>query len=209
MVRRDRMRLWIVLVVVVGALVYSWPIAGKINLGLDLKGGAHIVLQAGGTPESPVGEDAIDRLLIVLRNRVDQYGVAEPIIQRSGRDRIIIDLPGVQDPEAALELIGKTAVLEFREVLDFSSMPSIPMPERRNYDDDEGFERAHERRRAAMEAWDNVEQRFAERAAGIDGAVASRGDDEREPSFYLLGPLLVAGRDLTDAVRTTDSWGRA
>ncbi|MCL2010809.1 MAG: protein translocase subunit SecD, partial [Synergistaceae bacterium] len=204
MTRRDRTRLWIVLAVVIIALLYSWPIAGKINLGLDLKGGAHIVLQAKGTPENPVEDDAIDRLLVVLRSRVDQYGVAEPIIQRSGRDRVIIDLPGVQDPAAALELIGKTAVLEFREVLDHSSMPSIPMPERRNYDDDEGYERAHERRNAALEAWDGVERRFAERAAGIDGTIVSRGDDD-EPSFYLLGGVLVAGGELTDAVRTSDS----
>ena len=205
MVRRDRMRLWIVLIVAVAALAYSWPIAGKVNLGLDLKGGAHIVLQAKGTPENPIAEDSIDRLLVVLRNRVDQYGVTEPIIQKSGFDRIIIDLPGVQDPEAALELIGKTAVLEFREVLDSSFMPDIPMPQRVNYDDDEGFERAQARRQEIMEAWVNVEQRFAARAAGIDGAVVSRGTDDTDPGFYLLGELLVAGGDLTDAMRTSDS----
>ncbi|MCL2010038.1 MAG: protein translocase subunit SecD, partial [Synergistaceae bacterium] len=77
----------------------------------------------------------------------------------------------------------------------------------RNYDDDEGYERAHERRNAALEAWDGVERRFAERAAAIDGTIVSRGDDD-EPSFYLLGGVLVAGGELTDAVRTSDSWGR-
>lgn len=208
MVRRDRVRLWIVMAVVVGALLYSWPIAGNLNLGLDLKGGAHIVLQAMGTPEAPVDDDAIDRLLIVLRNRVDQYGVAEPIIQRSGRDRIIVDLPGVQDPEAALELIGRTAVLEFREVLNHSMMPYIPIPQRVNYDDDEGYERAHANRQAILDSWDDVEQRFALLAARIDGAIVSRGEDDVVPSFYLLGPVLVAGGNLTDAHRSSDNFGR-
>jgi len=208
MLRRDRIRLWTVLIVVAVALIYSWPIAGNVNLGLDLKGGAHIVLQAQGTLENPVEEDAIDRLLIVIRNRVDQYGVAEPMIQRVGFDRIIVDLPGVQDPVAALELIGRTAVMEFREVLDFSSAPDIPLVQRVNYDDDEGYQRAQERRRMAMESWENVEHRFAARAIGIEGAIVSRGDEEEQASFYLLGPVLVLGGDLTDASRTSDNWGR-
>ena len=208
MLRRDRIRLWTVLIVVAGALIYSWPIAGNVNLGLDLKGGAHIVLQAQGTLENPVEEDAIDRLLIVLRNRIDQYGVAEPMIQRVGFDRVIVDLPGVQDPVAALELIGRTAVLEFREVLDSSASPDIPPVQRVNYDDDEGYQRAQERRRMAMESWENVELRFAARAAGIEGAIVSRGDEENGASFHLLGPVLVLGGDLTDASRTNDGWGR-
>ena len=208
MVRRDRIRLWIVLVVVVGALLYSWPIVGQVNLGLDLQGGAHIVLQAQRTLDTPVEEDAIDRLLIVLRNRVDQYGVAEPLIQRSGRDRIIVDLPGVEDPEAALELIGRTAILEFREVLEFSSRPDIPPVLRVNYDDDAQYERAQERRRIAIESWENVEHRFADRVRTIEGAIVSRSEDDRQPGFYLLSPVMVAGGDLTDAIRTNDNWGR-
>ena len=121
--RNDRLRLWLVLIVIAVAVFFTWPIKGRINLGLDLKGGAHIVLQAKDTPENPIQEDSIDRLLAVLRNRIDQYGVAEPIIQKSGTDRIIVDLPGIQDPEAALELIGRTAKMDFREVLDSSGTP--------------------------------------------------------------------------------------
>ncbi|MEA4881137.1 MAG: protein translocase subunit SecD, partial [Synergistaceae bacterium] len=79
MLRRDRWRLGIVVVVVLAALITVFPITGKINLGLDLKGGAHIVLQAKETAENKVTEDSIERLLAVLRNRVDQYGVAEPV----------------------------------------------------------------------------------------------------------------------------------
>ena len=144
MLKRDRWRLGIVAIVVVAALVTVFPISGKINLGLDLKGGAHIVLQAKESAESKVTEDSIERLLAVLRNRVDQYGVAEPVIQREGRDRVIVDLPGIQDPDAALELIGKTAELEFRSVVEATaSVP--PGPQRPNYDSDEEFQRAQTR----------------------------------------------------------------
>lgn len=207
MLRKDRMRLWLVLVVVAGALLYSWPIMGRVNLGLDLKGGAHIVLQAKDTPANPIGTDGLDRLLAVLRNRVDQYGVAEPIIQKSGQDRVIIDLPGVQDPSAALELIGKTALLEFREVLD-QSEPAPPAPNRKNYDNDEQFARAQEKWNAAAEGAKSAGTRFEERAKTIEGAIVSHNEDERDTRYYLLGKTLVAGKDLKDASINPDSLGR-
>ncbi len=211
MIRRDRLRLWVVVIVVAAALAYAWPVVGRLNLGLDLKGGAHIVLQAKDTPEAPVEEDSIDRLLAVLRNRVDQYGVAEPIIQKSGEDRIIIDLPGIQDPNAALELIGKTAQLDFREVLDVSAPPP-PSPERKNYDSDEQFARAQERWKAAAALESNASADFAVRAAGIEGALVAPGEDERETvqegRYYLLGKVLLSGKDLKDASINPDSLGR-
>ena len=80
--RNDKLRLLIVFIVVVGALFFAWLERDGLNLGLDLKGGAHIVLQAKDTPENPLREDSIDRLLAVLRNRIDQYGVAEPKTQQ-------------------------------------------------------------------------------------------------------------------------------
>jgi preprotein translocase subunit SecD len=120
MLKKDRWRLVLVAVVVVAALLSVFPIGGRIRLGLDLKGGAHILLQAQGTSENPLTDDSIERLLAVLRNRIDQYGVTEPVIQREGSDRVIVDLPGVADPEAALELIGKTALLEFRNLRERS-----------------------------------------------------------------------------------------
>ena len=82
MLRKDRWRLGIVFLVGVVALVAVFPVNGRIKLGLDLKGGAHIVLQAKGTPDNPVNEDSLARLLAVLRNRIDQYGVAEPVIEQ-------------------------------------------------------------------------------------------------------------------------------
>lgn len=87
------------------------------RLGLDLRGGTQIVLEARDTAERQVDADTVDRTLEVLRRRVDQLGVAEPALQRSGDRRIIVELPGVQDPEQAVAVIGRTAQLTFHPVL--------------------------------------------------------------------------------------------
>ena len=86
-----------------------------INLGLDLQGGIHLVMEVeteGLEPEE--ARDAVDRAQEVIRNRVDQFGVAEPTIQRQGENRIIVELPGLQDVERAKNLIGQTALLKFQ-----------------------------------------------------------------------------------------------
>jgi protein-export membrane protein SecD len=85
-----------------------------LHLGLDLVGGMHLALEvdkAKLTKEE--ARDAGDRALEVIRNRIDQFGVFEPIIQKTGQDRILVQLPGV-DRERAKSLIGQTALLEFR-----------------------------------------------------------------------------------------------
>lgn len=86
-----------------------------LKLGLDLKGGMHVVLQVDKTKLSDEEKkDAVERALEIIRNRVDQFGVAEPMIQKQGEDRIVVELPGLQDVERAQELIGRTAQLEFK-----------------------------------------------------------------------------------------------
>ncbi|MGH2775789.1 MAG: protein translocase subunit SecD [Actinomycetota bacterium] len=108
-------RVFLSVVMLAGAawLVFTEP----IRLGLDLRGGTQIVLEAQDTEERTVNEDTVSRTLEVLRRRVDQLGVSEPTIQESGDRRIIIELPGVSDPEEALEVIGRTAQLTFHPVL--------------------------------------------------------------------------------------------
>jgi preprotein translocase subunit SecD len=96
-----------------GATPLMQPPRPHLNLGLDLQGGTHIVLQAEPTPQTPVSNEAMDGVLRIIRNRVDQLGVAEPVITRQGRDRILVELPGIQNPQRAIDLIGKTALLEF------------------------------------------------------------------------------------------------
>jgi len=88
-----------------------------IHLGLDLQGGMHLVLEVDRSRLSTAeAKDAPDRAMEVLRNRIDQFGVAEPIVQRQGEDRIVVQLPGLTDRARAIELLGKTALLEFKLV---------------------------------------------------------------------------------------------
>lgn len=88
----------------------------SLNLGLDLVGGMHLTLEVDKSKLSAEeAKDAGDRALEVIRNRIDQFGVFEPIIQKAGRDRILVQLPGV-DRERAKTLIGQTAQLKFQLV---------------------------------------------------------------------------------------------
>src|SRR5262245_41602057 len=88
-----------------------------IPLGLDLQGGMHLVLEVDRSKLPPEeGAGAVDRAIEVIRNRIDQFGVAEPLIQKQGENRIVVQLPGLSDRERAKELIGQTALLEFKLV---------------------------------------------------------------------------------------------
>ena len=86
-----------------------------IKLGLDLSGGMRVVMEVDKSKLNP-GEatDAVDRAKEIIRNRVDQFGVSEPVIQKQGADRIVVELPGITDIKRAQELIGRTAQLEFK-----------------------------------------------------------------------------------------------
>jgi SecD/SecF fusion protein len=110
----SRWRAVVVVLVLAGAvaLVATRP----ARLGLDLQGGTQIVLEAQDTDRVKVTGDVASRTLEVLRRRVDALGVAEPTLQRSGDRRIIIELPGVADPDEALAVIGRTAQLAFHQV---------------------------------------------------------------------------------------------
>ncbi len=105
-------------VTVFGLYVGSYqipPIQKQIKLGLDLRGGAYVILEAKDNPADPVTPEKIDRAIATIRQRIDSLGVAEPIITRQGEKRIRVELPEIQDTERALEIIGQTAQLEFRD----------------------------------------------------------------------------------------------
>lgn len=205
MLKRDKWRLILVVAVVIIAAAVAFPIKGKVRLGLDLRGGVHIILQAKGTPENPLTPDSLERLLVVLRSRVDQYGIAEPVIQREGDDRIAIDLPGIEDPEAALDLIGRTAVLQFRQVLGES--PRVPAkPVRSNYDSDEQFKTAEERWSAAKDEVDLYIKQMEEAVKSNSDIAVARSESG---SAYLLGKQYVGGGDLTKAETNFDQFGKA
>ena len=98
---------WLLLVIFVPALILYF---NKVKLGLDLRGGTSVVLQAQGKIEP----DTMNKVKNIIERRVNSIGVAEPVIQLSGNDKLIVELAGIKDPQKAIELIGTTAKLEFR-----------------------------------------------------------------------------------------------
>ncbi|MBN1291532.1 MAG: protein translocase subunit SecD [Candidatus Latescibacteria bacterium] len=87
-----------------------------LNLGLDLQGGIHLVMQVDTSKleDDEAKKDAVDKAMTVIANRVDQFGLTEPIVQKQGDNRVIIELPGMRDVDRAKNLIGQTAQLEFK-----------------------------------------------------------------------------------------------
>ena len=102
--------------IILGFAFYAKPVAFSIRQGLDLQGGTHVVLQAVDTPDAKVDDDALNRVVKIIERRVNELGLTEPTIQRQGKDRIIVELPGVKDPDKAIAMLGRTALLEFRDV---------------------------------------------------------------------------------------------
>ena len=86
-----------------------------IKLGLDLQGGTHLVLEVQENDKVIVNEETVSGVLQVIQNRIDGLGVTEPIIRRKGKRQIIVELAGVKNPERAIDIIGQTALLEFRQ----------------------------------------------------------------------------------------------
>ena len=88
-----------------------------IKLGLDLQGGMYLLLEVDRSKLGPAeARNAVDQAIQIITNRIDQFGVAEPSIQKQGESRILVQLPGLLDQERAKELIGQTALLEFKIV---------------------------------------------------------------------------------------------
>ncbi len=101
------------------------PIRQEPTLGLDLQGGLEVTLQAVPPPNRDLTEEDLDRSVEIMRSRVDRLGVTEPEIRTQGDDQIVIQLPGISDPEAAAEIIGKTAQLELYDLETSLTGPSI------------------------------------------------------------------------------------
>jgi len=106
----------LVVAIVVSFGLFIKPLASTVKQGLDLQGGTHVVLQAVDTPNAKVDDDALNRSVKIIERRVNELGLTEPVIQRQGKDRIIVELPGVKDPEKAIAMLGRTALLEFKDM---------------------------------------------------------------------------------------------
>ena len=120
-----RGRIIVILALVGVSLAYL--VTNQIKLGLDLQGGMHLVLEVDdpeGTMTSDARADAIDRAERILRTRIDEFGVEEPLVQKVGSDRIIVELPGIglDDESRAKDLIQQSAFLEFKLVLPVTDL---------------------------------------------------------------------------------------
>ncbi|MCB9757721.1 MAG: protein translocase subunit SecD [Candidatus Omnitrophica bacterium] len=121
--KKLQLRILIILAVLAVSVYFAFPLEKRINLGLDLKGGMHLVLNVDleKLPEE-AKKDAVVRAIEILRNRIDSLGAGETVIQRQGENQIIIQLPGITDREKALHIIGTVAQLEFSLVNDAPEM---------------------------------------------------------------------------------------
>ena len=103
----------VVALIAIAVIISVAPLLGGLQLGLDLQGGVQVVLQAIPDEGETVTAADMQQLISVMDNRVNELGVSEPNIQQEGNDRIVVELAGVDDPESAVEIIGKTAKLQF------------------------------------------------------------------------------------------------
>jgi preprotein translocase subunit SecD len=94
-----------------------------IHEGLDLKGGVQVLLQADVPPGTKVDPGSMQAVQQIVTQRVNALGVSEPVVQSAGGDRIIVELPGLKDPDAAVKTLGETGLLEF---IDAGSTPLAP-----------------------------------------------------------------------------------
>ena len=129
--RKNALFLTTILAIFVLALMVLLPV-GKgllfsrgIVLGLDLQGGIRLVYQADLTQvESGKEAEIIDGVVAVIANRINPLGVTEPVIEKQGEDRIVVELPGLALTDVQKERIGRTALLEFRELVDEEWIPA-------------------------------------------------------------------------------------
>jgi preprotein translocase subunit SecD len=189
----------VVFVVAVGAiwgviLVNGWGPA----LGLDLRGGVSIIKQPA--PGQVVDEEILDQTVEIIRQRIDALGVAEPDIARQG-DNILVQLPGVADQEQAEDIIGRTALLQFRRVLEIVP-PGSP-------DYDEVSPPCDEIERRVLEEGPPPAEEEVVLCETATGAEATELDPDLalapgERLKYRLGPVALDGGGVTDARAVVD-----
>jgi preprotein translocase subunit SecD len=129
MLQNLKVRLAIIVVAILGSLFFLYrnyeAQNSIVTLGLDLQGGSHFALEIDESkaPMAPEQRaDAIDRALKIVRTRVDELGVAEPVIQKSGDERIIVELAGIANENRAKEVLQRTAFLQFQLVRPISEL---------------------------------------------------------------------------------------
>ena len=111
----QKQRVWLLVILILVAVSIFVLVKYPIQLGLDLKGGAQLTIQVKTTEQVPeITPEKLEGVQTVIGNRVNGLGVSEAVVQTAGKDRILVQLPGVSDPEQAERVLGGTAQLDFR-----------------------------------------------------------------------------------------------
>ncbi len=103
-------------VLLIASWALFWPPGKRITQGLDIRGGLSVILTAQETSDTPVTAAVMDRAELIVINRVNGLGVKEATVQRQGNSSLLIQIPGIDDPEEALGVLGETGRLEFVDV---------------------------------------------------------------------------------------------
>lgn len=176
-IQRYRTLLIVGLVLSLGGLGAVLAADFKPRLGLDLEGGLSVILTAEG---DEVRQDVLERTVTIIRQRIDALGVAEPEVSVAGERNILIQLPGVKDQDRALELIGTTAQLTFRQVIE--QMPADPP-------------RANDK---------NAPEITEERGSEVNDEEVIYPDADNPTVLYRLEPAALTGEAIESAEAVTD-----
>jgi protein-export membrane protein SecD len=150
----------------------------KPRLGLDLEGGISVILTAEATSGDTVDQAVLQQTVEIIRQRIDAFGVAEPEVSAAGSNNILIQLPGVENEERALELIGSTAQLTFRQVKNVYPPGAEKVPE------------------VTEDAGPNVND---------ETVVYPSASDDEAGVVYELEPAVLTGEIVEDAEAVTDT----
>ncbi|HKM42977.1 MAG TPA: protein translocase subunit SecD, partial [Limnochordia bacterium] len=110
--RKDAWRIGIIAAVLIVSAVSLY--ISPFNLGLDLRGGVNVVLEADESATT-ITNESMAGVVSIIERRINALGVSEPLIQRQGARRVIVELPGVSDQQQAIDTVGATALLEFKD----------------------------------------------------------------------------------------------
>jgi preprotein translocase subunit SecD len=175
-IKRYRIYLAASVLVVVCAVAATFATGSTPRLGLDLEGGTSVILTAKG---EGVSSETIDKTVEIIRQRIDALGVAEPEVAAAGTDNILVQLPGVENERRALEVIGTTAQLTFRQVREIvpAGAPDKRKPEVTNAEDS---------------------------SVNDEEVVYPSAQDDERGTLYRLAPAVLTGDVVTRAAAVVD-----
>ena len=197
MARHTLVRAIIALLILAGSVFVV--LTEPVRLGLDLQGGTQITLQTSDSETVKAGSEATDRAVEVLRRRVNSLGVSESEVTRAGDTRIIVELPGVQDPRAAAEVIGRTAQLSFHPVIAAEAAPeeeATPSPTASKKADAKAGDAKASDAAATPEASASPSTRPTPKADPKTGEIVLPTEDGE---YLRLGKATLTGEGVSDA----------